>query len=148
MTSILIIDDEDVFSRNAARFLEKAGYSVQTALTGQEGLAAFAAVPADVVVLDFRLPDEDGLSLIRKLRALDSELPILMITGHGSIELAVEAMKVGASDLLTKPVSLAELRQRVEQFAVTLRDSRRLSYFESKERQSAHAIIGDSRSEE
>lgn len=144
MANILIVDDEEIFARNAAIFLGKSGHVVSTASAAGAGLESFSRSPSDVVILDYRLPDEDGVSVIRKIRAIDSKVPILMITGHGSIELAVEAMKAGANDLLTKPVSLAELRQRVEQFAVTLRDSRRLSYFESKERQSAHAIIGDS----
>lgn len=144
MANILIVDDEEVFARNAAKFLEKSGHSVLTAATAGAGLESFGRTPPDVVVLDYRLPDDDGVSVIRKIRALDGMVPILMITGHGSIELAVEAMKAGANDLLTKPVSLAELRQRVEQFAEILRSSRRLSYFETKERQSAHAIIGDS----
>lgn len=144
MANILIVDDEEVFARNAAKFLEKSGHSVSTAGTAGAGMENFSRSPADVVVLDYRLPDDDGISVIRQLRVLDGKVPILMITGHGSIELAVEAMKAGANDLLTKPVSLAELRQRVEQFAEAQRNSRRLSYFVSRERQSAHAIIGDS----
>jgi DNA-binding NtrC family response regulator len=144
MASVLIIDDEEVFAKNAAKFLGKAGHSVSTALNARLGLEGFAHSPPDVVVLDFRLPDADGITVIQKIRALDAGVPILMITGHGSIELAVEAMKAGASDLLTKPVSLAELRQRVDQFAEAQRESRRLRYFESRERQTAHSILGDS----
>lgn len=143
MGNILIVDDEEVFARNAAKFLEKSGHSVSTAATARAGVDSFSRSPADIVVLDYRLPDDDGISVIRQIRALDGKVPILMITGHGSIELAVEAMKAGANDLLTKPVSLAELRQRVDQFAEVQRNSRRLSYFVSRERQSVHPIIGD-----
>ena len=100
--------------------------------------------PPDVIVLDYRLPDMDGISIIERIRALDTGVPILMITGHGSIELAVNAMKAGANDLLTKPVSLADLCQRVNQFVDKQRDSGRLRYFEQRESQTAHPIIGDS----
>lgn len=144
MASILIIDDEEIFARNAAKFLEKAGHTALTAGNGKDGLSSLTRNPPDVIVLDYRLPDIDGLSIIGRIRALETGVPILMITGHGSIELAVEAMKAGANDLLTKPVSLADLRQRVEQFAEKQKDSGRLRYFENKERQSAHTIIGES----
>jgi len=144
MASILIIDDEETFCRNAAKFLEKFGHTANTALDARSGLAQFATQQPDLVVLDYRLPDLDGISVIRQLREQDSEVPILMITGHGNIELAVEAMKAGANDLLTKPVPLAELHHRIEQFASRQRQSGRLRYFENKERSSAKTIIGDS----
>ena len=144
MASVLIVDDEATFARNAARFLEKAGHSVQLAGTAAEGLAHVGAALPDVIVLDYRLPDLDGVAVIRKIRALDAAVPILMITGHGSIELAVEAMKIGANDLLTKPVSLAELRQRVEQISRGMRDSSRLRYFDARERRHAHELVGES----
>lgn len=76
-------------------------------------LRSFAAL-AGAVVLDFCLPDGTGLEFIRALRAQDSQCPILLITGQGSIELGVELMKAGADDLMTKPVSLAELRDRLQ----------------------------------
>jgi two-component system response regulator AtoC len=144
MANVLIIDDEEVFAKNAARFIEKAGHSALTAHTGKLGLESMTRNPPDVIVLDYRLPDMDGISIIERIRALDTGVPILMITGHGSIELAVNAMKAGANDLLTKPVSLADLCQRVNQFVDKQRDSGRLRYFEQRESQTAHPIIGDS----
>ena len=144
MANVLIIDDEEVFTKNAARFIEKAGHSAVTAHNGKQGLESMTRNPPDVIILDYRLPDMDGISIIERIRALDTGVPILMITGHGSIELAVNAMKAGANDLLTKPVSLAELCQRVNQFVEKQRDSSRLRYFEQRESQTAHPIIGDS----
>lgn len=144
MANILIIDDEEVFAKNAAKFLAKVGHDALIAGTGKDGLALLTENPPDAIVLDYRLPDMDGISIIRHIRALESGVPILMITGHGSIELAVEAIKAGANDLLTKPVSLTELRQRIEQFAEKQKVSGRLRYFSEKERQSAHTIIGES----
>jgi DNA-binding NtrC family response regulator len=144
MATILIIDDEETFLKNAARFLEKAGHAVTTAMTGRDGLAAFAQCAPDAVVLDFRLPDQDGLRVIKQLRAQDATVPILMITGHGSIELAVEAMKAGANDLLTKPLALSDLRERIGVMTQRQRESSRLQYFEAKQRAADQSIIGES----
>ena len=134
MASILIIDDEATLARNAARFLEKGGHGASVAGTGREGLRQFAELRPDAVVLDYRLPDMDGLAVIAAIRADDAQVPIIMITGHGSIELAVEAMKAGANDLLTKPVALGELRQRIGQLTQRQRENTRLQYYEARER--------------
>lgn len=146
MASILIIDDEAILAKNAARFLEKGGHGVMTAGTGREGLRIFSEFRPDAVVLDYRLPDMDGLGVIAGIRAEDAQVPIIMITGHGSIELAVEAMKAGANDLLTKPVALGELRQRIGQLTQRQRESSRLQYYEAREREGSQldAILGDS----
>ncbi len=144
MTSVLIIDDEAVLAKNIASYLGKSGHTVRVALTGAEGLDSFSLSPPDIVVLDYRLPDTDGIELIRKIRTLDAQVPILMITGHGSIELAVEAMKAGANDLLTKPVPLSDLRQRIGAFSQRQREAGRLRYYEAKERSREHALVGNS----
>ena len=146
MATFLIVDDEETFSKNAARFLEKGGHTVRTAATGGAGLSAFAECSPDAVVLDYRLPDIDGIAVIARIRAQDATVPILMITGHGSIELAVEAMKAGANDLLTKPVALADLRQRLVQLAQRQLDASRLQYYEARDRTAGglDAIVGES----
>jgi two-component system response regulator AtoC len=146
MATFLIVDDEETFSKNAAKFLEKGGHTVRTAATGGAGISAFTECSPDAVVLDFRLPDIDGLTVIARIRALDAAVPILMITGHGSIELAVEAMKAGANDLLTKPVALGDLRQRLVQLAQRQLEATRLQYYETRERGTGGlgAIVGDS----
>ncbi len=144
MTTILLIDDEETFVKNAARFLEKGGHTVLTALTAGAGLEAFAANAPDAVVLDYRLPDQDGISIVRRLRLQDATVPIVMITGHGSIELAVDAMKAGANDLMTKPVALSELRDRLGLLTQRQRDSSRLQYFEAREREAGQSILGES----
>ena len=143
MSTILLIDDEETFVKNVARYLSTAGHDVFTALNGQEGLGLLINAP-DAVVIDYRLPDIDGITLIKRIRERDPHVPILMITGHGSIELAVEAMKVGANDLLTKPVPLNDLRQCLVALIQRQRDSSRLKYLDAKEQRSAHSIIGES----
>ena len=71
MANILIVDDEETFARNAAKFLEKGGHSVRVALTAADGLEACSAFGPDLVVLDYRLPDMDGLMVIGRIRRLD-----------------------------------------------------------------------------
>ncbi|HNE38898.1 sigma-54 dependent transcriptional regulator [Accumulibacter sp.] len=144
MPAILIIDDEETFVKNAARFLAKSGHEVSTALTASAGLELFGATAPDAVILDYRLPDMDGVSLIQRLRTHDQAVPIVMITGHGSIELAVDAMKAGANDLLTKPVALSDLRQRLENLTRRQLDSSRLRYFEAREHDARQQILGES----
>src|SRR5574343_678020 len=114
MAHILIVDDEEPLARNSARSLARVGHEVRVAGTAAQGLALFQAQPSDIVLLDHRLPDATGLDLIGRLRAADESVLIVMITGHGSIDLAVQAMKAGASDLLTKPVALSELLERLD----------------------------------
>jgi len=144
MAHILIVDDEATLAKNAARFLERAGHSVEVTGNLTEAHAAFARLAPDAVVLDYRLPDGVGLSFIEALRAQDAHCPILLITGHGSIDLAVQAMKAGASDLLTKPLSLADLRDRLHTLLQRQRQRTRLQYLERRERAAPSELLGDS----
>lgn len=144
MASILIVDDEETFAKNAAKFLALAGHEVETAGTLGAGLLSFQTRAPDAIVLDYRLPDGTGLDFIQRVRATDPAVHILLVTGHGTIELAVEAMKAGANDLLTKPVALSELRHRLGELAQRQRDSSRLRYFEERERGASQTILGES----
>lgn len=146
MASILIIDDELVFAKNAAKFLEKSNHDVMTAGTAADGIEAIKASPPDIVVLDYKLPDMDGLAVISQIRELNSDIPIIMITGHGSITLAVNAIKAGANDLMTKPIALGDLRERINQLSQRQLESARLKYYESREQSlgSLNEIVGGS----
>jgi two-component system, NtrC family, response regulator AtoC len=144
MSSILIIDDEETYAKNAARFLARAGHETATAATLTQGLQLFRELAPDVVILDYRLPDGTGLEFLQKARATESDAHIILITGHGTIELAVEAMKAGADDLLTKPVALSALRDRITALAQRQRASSRLKFFEAREREASHSIRGES----
>ena len=143
MPSILIIDDEETFAKNAAKFLERAGHVVATAGTAKAGMALFESRKPDVVVLDYLLPDGTGLELIERMRAGGDPVHIMLITGHGTIELAVQTMKAGANDLLTKPVALSELRERVAALSQRQRETTRLRYFEAREREASHTLLGE-----
>ena len=144
MASVLIVDDEETFARNAARFLARAGHDAATAGTLAEARDQIRQRMPDVVVLDYRLPDGTGLELVASLRAADPTVLIWIVTGHGTIELAVEAMKQGANDLLTKPVSLSDLRERLASLTKAQRDESRLRWYESRERAAEYELVGDS----
>ena len=112
--AILIIEDEIVLAKNMRTYLERNGYEVRCTESAEEGLAALEVFRPDVVLLDFNLPGIDGLQAMARIRAYDAAVRVIMVTGHGSVEIAVEAMKSGAVDFLTKPVALAKLRLLIE----------------------------------
>ena len=144
MSNILIVDDEDTYAKNAARYLAREGHETRTAGTLAEGLRLFRDLSPDVVILDYRLPDGTGLEFLQQARTSPSDTHIILITGHGTIELAVEAMKAGADDLLTKPVALSALRDRIGALAKRQRASSRLKFFEAREREASQTILGQS----
>src|SRR5947209_6088181 len=113
---MLLIDDDDIDRRAVRRALGSAGMNarVREAVGATEGLAAMQEGPLDCVLLDYRLPDSDGLNVLRRARAAGVKAPVIMLTGQGDEELAVEIMKAGASDYLTKSrISLDHLVQSV-----------------------------------
>ena len=111
---ILIVDDDDAIRFGLRDFLETQGYRVEEAATALEAETAFRNVRPDVVVTDYRLPDGDALLLLPRLRAIADQVPVILLTAHGSVELAVQAMKEGAEHFLTKPVTLPALQVVIE----------------------------------
>lgn len=107
MAEILIVEDERAQREALAGYLRKAGYDVVTAATGKEAFEVKST--PDVVLLDLRLPDMEGLDLLKKLREMNPDTEIIVITAYGTVRTAVEAMRLGAFDYLTKPVDLDEL---------------------------------------
>jgi two-component system, NtrC family, response regulator AtoC len=138
---VLVIEDEVVLGKNVAIYLERHGFEVALAHSAEQGLAALAETRPDAVVLDFNLPGLDGLAALAKIREADAGIPVIMMTGHGSVEIAVDAMKQGAYDFLTKPVALSKLRMVIERaFGHTRRDLA-LDYYQRRDAQ--HAVVGD-----
>jgi DNA-binding NtrC family response regulator len=113
--SILVIDDELEIREGLQMLLESEGYSVSGAGTATGGLAVLEERPTDLVLLDVSLPDQNGLELLREIRRRDHELPVVMITAFGSIDMARAAFKGGAHDYITKPWSNDELLSQVAQ---------------------------------
>ena len=112
MTRVLLVEDDEAIRRMVVTALTHAGYEVVPAEYGEEGLAAWARDPADVVVLDIRLPGRDGLDVCRTIRAT-STVPIMMLTARVQEEDVVHGLEIGADDYLTKPFSVRELLARV-----------------------------------
>jgi two-component system NtrC family response regulator len=107
--SILIVEDEDAQRSLLSGLLKKEGYSVEEAGDGRTAIEKFKAKTLDIALLDYKLPDTDGLSLLRQFKEINPEVEIVMITAFGSIEKAVEALKAGATEYLTKPIDLDDL---------------------------------------
>ena len=101
--TVLLIDDDASLRRVAEYNLREDGFIVVTAASGEEGLAAFQAQPVDLVLSDVRMPGIDGVQLLGRIKALAPEVPVVLLTAHGTIASAVEAIKLGAFDYLTKP---------------------------------------------
>jgi DNA-binding NtrC family response regulator len=101
--AILIVDDEASIRESLQTLLELEGFTVETAATGEEGLAKIAEQPMDLVLLDFALPDRNGLEILRDIRDRDPDLGVIMITAYGTVENAVAAMQAGATNFIQKP---------------------------------------------
>jgi len=119
MPSILVIDDEESMRVGCVQTLSEEGYAAQAAENGAQGLEMAQRESFDLVVLDLRMPGLDGMEVLRKLREVDPDLVVIVITGYATIESAVEAMRRGAYDFLPKPFTpetlLAIVRRAVEQ---------------------------------
>ena len=110
---ILIIDDEETLCYFLKESLEQKGYQAWAAHTAGDGLEQLATQGVDLVLLDLKLPDGEGLDVLSEIRKVDVELPVIVLTGHAAVETAVRAMKLGAYDYLEKPVNLAQLTSSV-----------------------------------
>jgi len=106
---ILIVDDEPRVRESIRVILEDEGYTVIEASDGQEGLTRVAADKPDSVLLDIWMPGLDGIEVLREIKRLDKDLPVIIMSGHGTIETAVKAAKLGAYDFLEKPLSIDKL---------------------------------------
>ena len=108
VATILIVDDERNIQVTLARALTLEGYAAETASGGHEALEKIAALPVDVVVMDVKMPDLDGLTVLERARATRPDLPVVIMSGHGSIETVRQAFKLGAFDYLEKPITERE----------------------------------------
>jgi nitrogen regulation protein NR(I) len=110
---VLIVDDEPNLRKILSAQLTRDGYDVLTAEDGEQGLEALREHHIDLVITDLKMPKVDGMALLREALREEPELPIVMITAHGTVDTAVEALKTGAFDYLTKPFDKDEVRQIV-----------------------------------
>ncbi len=112
--SVLVVDDEALIRKSLSKVLRAKGYSVETASTGAEGLEKVAELRPQVLVLDLRLPDTDGLTVLRQARRIDPLLQVIMITAYGEIPMAFEAGKLDAVSFLRKPYEMEDIELAVE----------------------------------
>ena len=111
---ILVVDDDTSLRRVTQFQLEQAGYQVTTATSGMEALQVFEQAPQDLVLTDLQMPGLSGLELLKKIRLNYPEISVIIVTAFGTVESAVEAMKAGAYDYITKPVNPDELKLTIE----------------------------------
>jgi DNA-binding NtrC family response regulator len=146
-STVLIVDDEQSLARSAKAFLGDHGYEAEVAGTGERALELLATLQPDVVFADVRLPGMSGLDLLKRIRAFDPVIPVIMLTAYGSIEGAVEAVKLGAFDYVKKPVDLEELKLLADRARETRLLKQELSYYRRRATTDVgfEGLVGDSR---
>ena len=146
-STVLIVDDEQSLARSAKAFLADHGYEAEVAGTGEQALDLLAALQPDVVFADVRLPGMSGLDLLKRIHAFDPVIPVVMLTAYGSIEGAVEAVKLGAFDYVKKPVDLEELKLLADRARETRLLKQELSYYRRRATTDVgfEGLVGESR---
>lgn len=114
MSRILVIDDEEYMGWVIKKAFSKFEYEVLITLSGSEGLKIIEEKSVDLVILDLRMPDMDGMEVLKRIKAMQLEMPVIMITAHGTIDTAIKSMKEGAFDYITKPFDIDELIMQAE----------------------------------
>ena len=112
--SVLIVDDDEVMRDTLSDVLKKKGYEVSVASSGNEALSAIRKNIVDLVVLDMRLPDLDGIEVLKRVKEFDTEILVIMMTAYSDVQTAVSAMKSGAYHYINKPFELEELKLLIE----------------------------------
>src|SRR5438093_8410335 len=145
--TILLVKDERTLARAMKAFLAEYGYETEVASDVDQALELLARISPDVVFTDVRLPGAlTGIDLLRRIREIDASIPVIVMTAFGTIEGAVEAVKLGAFDYLKKPVDLEELRLLADRARETSQLKQELSYYRRRAAGGAPitGIIGDS----
>ena len=112
--SVLLVDDEVEFLDTLIKRMRKRNVNVSGVKSGEEALKFLDQDPVDVVVLDVRMPGMDGIETLREIKRLHPLTEVVMLTGHASVEVAIEGMEIGAFDYLMKPVDIDELLYKVQ----------------------------------
>jgi DNA-binding NtrC family response regulator len=111
---ILLVDDEAVFAANMSRLLKTRGYTVTAVSDGRQALDALGGKSFDVMVLDLRMPVMNGIETLRRMKELPLSTEVLVLTAHGTMDTAFEAIEMGAFDYVTKPCDIPELVGKIE----------------------------------
>lgn len=144
---LLIVDDDDELRDDMSRFFSRRGYSVSECPDGETALSFSEQRAFDVIILDMMMPGLSGIDVLRQLKEKGSDAEVVMLTGQGSIEAAVEAMKLGAREFLSKPISLKDLdlliRKAIESGEIR-KENQRLKEVISRQKSDHPSIIGES----
>jgi len=116
-TRLLLVDDEKEFIGMLSQRLEARGFEVTTALSGEQALERVGEQDVDVVILDVAMPGKDGMSTLKEIKALKPLISVIMLTGHATVETAIEGMKRGAFDYLMKPTDMRDLVEKITRAA-------------------------------
>ncbi len=143
--AVLVVEDEAVFAKNIDTYLTREGYEVRVAGDAQTALADFESFRPGIVLLDYNLPGANGLEVLARMKALDAKVPVIMVTGRGGVEVAVDAMKAGAAEYLSKPVALGELKLVIRRVMEREQIEGSLTYYQKREAQAGDlaSLIGD-----
>ena len=112
---LLLVDDEERFVTTTKTLLEKKGVSTLTAFNGRDALKTLQEILVDVVVLDVKMPGMDGVDVLREIKKEHPLVEVIMLTGHASVESAIEGLKLGAFDYLMKPCDISDLLEKVNE---------------------------------
>lgn len=133
MPSILIVDDEERFRVTLGKRLKEAGFPVETVGSGQEALDHLGQQPADVVILDIKMPGLSGIEVLAEIRRRHIGTEVLLLTGHAEVSSAVEGMRLGAHDYLMKPYEFQGLQTKIhDAYRVKLNREERLKKAEAR----------------
>jgi DNA-binding NtrC family response regulator len=112
--NVLLVDDELEFLETLVKRLTKRGLNISTAKSGEDALKIIGGKGIDVAVLDVRMPGMDGIQTLREIKKIDPLMEVIMLTGHASVEVAIEGMELGAFDYLMKPADIDELFYKLQ----------------------------------
>ena len=127
--TVLVVDDERTLARAIKAYLAEAGYEAEVAGDGETAVELLPQIRPDVVFADVRLPGMNGIDLLRRIREFDPAIPVIVMTAYGTIEGAVEAVKLGAFDYMKKPVDLEELKLLADRAPENAVLKQELSYY-------------------
>jgi two-component system, NtrC family, response regulator AtoC len=142
--TVLIIDDEKTIRWSLGEGLRNAGFEILEAASGEEGLQLYADKVPDCVLLDLRLPGIDGMEVLRRMRRENPEVPVIVMTAYGEVDKAVEAMKLGSYDFVTKPFMIEKMKLMIEHALTTITLRSRLRNLEKTQEDWTANFIGKS----
>ena len=144
--SVLIVEDDEILANNIRVYLARDGWEVAVSSSVEKALTMLETLRPDVVVTDYMLPGKNGLDLLREIIVMDPQIKVVMVTGEGSIQVAVDAIRMGAHDYVGKPVVLAELKLLLERALEAVRVEKTLSFYRSNQARGSgvEALLGES----